>query len=430
MDKKTERSILKLLIWAGVIILAIMYSEQLWTGIVFLAQVIQPFVIGGAIAFVLNILMRQIEKIPFGKHKMPRGLSIVLTLVVIVGLLTLIGFIVVPQLGITIRDLGVKIPRFIEKASLKIQEVSANNPQVLEWFKELENMEIDWKSILETAIKFIRSGFGNVLSSTVLVAGNIIGGIVNIFIAFVFAIYALLMKEKLIDQYKRILKAYLPENIRVTTEKVLTLLNSNFRNFISGQCLEAVILGLMFFITMTILQFPYALLVGVLIGFTSLIPIVGGFIGCGISAFFIMVDSPMKAVWFIVIFLVLQQIEGNLIYPKVVGGSVGLPSIWVLTAVSVGGSLMGVLGMLMFIPLVSTGYTLLRENVNKRNALPRKENVDTAESVDVIGMGCLDTTESATIEDAPTVQNVHAQNGGRQNVKSQPKKSGKAKRRR
>jgi len=426
MNKKTERSILKLLIYAGIIILAIMYSEQLWSGIVFLAQVIQPFVIGGAIAFVLNILMRQIEKIHIGKHKVPRGLSIVLTLVLIAGVLTLIGFIVVPQLGITIRDLGVKIPKFIDKASVKIQELSANNPQVMEWIRNLENMEINWNSILETAIEFVRSGFGNVLTSTVLVAGNIIGGIVNVFIAFVFAIYALLMKEKLIDQYKRILRAYLPENIRVTTEKVLTLLNANFRNFISGQCLEAVILGFMFFIVMTILQFPYALLVGVLIGFTSLIPIVGGFIGCGISAFFILVDSPMKAVWFIVIFLVLQQIEGNLIYPKVVGGSVGLPSIWVLTAVSVGGSLMGVLGMLLFIPIVSTGYTLLRENVNKRNAMPIGKRSEPVCNV-------VSTTVENTEEKSETVEEKPAQNpepAAKKNVNSQAGKRSKSKRRR
>ena len=149
--------------------------------------------------------------------------------------------------------------------------------------------------------------------------------------------------------------------------KVCSMLYRNFSNFISGQCLEAVILGMMFVVTMTILGMPYAILVGMLISFTALIPIVGAFIGCFVGAFLILVDTPQKALWFIILFLLLQQIEGNLIYPKVVGSSVGLPAIWVLMAVSVGGSLFGIFGMLSFIPLVSTFYMLLRDDVNERN---------------------------------------------------------------
>ena len=285
MDKKTEKSILKLLIYAGIIILLIMYSKQVYEWGIFLLKVAQPFIMGGAFAFVLNIPMRQIEKIHFGKYRIKRGFSILLTLLFVIGIFTLIGFTVVPQLGITIRDLGIKIPQFIDSTYVWMQEIGETNPQIMEWLKELENLEIDWNAIFEKVVEFLKSGFGNVLSSTVLVAGNIIGGVVNVFVAFVFAIYALLMKEKLIDQFKRILKAYLPAKIRSNTEKVLSLLNVNFSSFISGQCTEAVILGFLFFIAMTILRFPYALLVGVLVGFTSLIPIVGGFLGCAIIAF-------------------------------------------------------------------------------------------------------------------------------------------------
>lgn len=149
--------------------------------------------------------------------------------------------------------------------------------------------------------------------------------------------------------------------------RVLGLLNGNFNSFITGQCLEAVILGTMFVIVLAVFRIPYALLIGVLIAFTALIPIVGAFIGCVVGAFLILVDNPAKAVVFVVIFLVLQQVEGNLIYPHVVGNSVGLPSVWVLVAVTLGGSLMGVAGMLLFIPLFSTAYTLFKDDVNMRN---------------------------------------------------------------
>ena len=151
-----------------------------------------------------------------------------------------------------------------------------------------------------------------------------------------------------------------------------SLTGKNFSNFITGQCTEAVILGSMFVVSMAVFRFPYAVMVGVLIAFTALIPIVGAFVGCFVGAFLIMVDDPVKAVWFLVLFIVLQQVEGNLIYPHVVGNSVGLPSIWVLAAVTIGGSLMGVMGMLIFIPIVSTIYALIREDVNERNRKIRK----------------------------------------------------------
>ena len=214
----------------------------------------------------------------------------------------------------------------------------------------------------------MKNGLGSVVTSTVIVASTIIGGVVNLFVSLIFAFYVLAQKERLGNQAKRIIRAYFSSRVYERTLEIVSIADKNFTNFITGQCMEAVILGSMFVVAMAVFRFPYALLVGVLIAFTALIPIVGAFIGCFVGTFLIMVDDPVKALWFLLLFIVLQQIEGNLIYPHVVGNSVGLPSIWVLAAVTVGGSLMGVSGMLIFIPIVSTIYSLLREDVNMKNS--------------------------------------------------------------
>lgn len=205
-----------------------------------------------------------------------------------------------------------------------------------------------------------------VLNSTLDLASSIIGGVVGSVVAVVFAAYILLQKERLGRQFRQLLYAYLPEHHADRITEVGTLSYRTFSRFLSGQCLEAVILGCMFFLTMSILRFPYALTISVLITVTALIPIFGAFIGCIVGAFLILTVDPMQALWFVVLFLILQQVEGNLIYPHVVGSSVGLPSIWVLAAVTIGGSVMGIAGMLIFIPLCSVFYTLLRHSILNR----------------------------------------------------------------
>ena len=192
---------------------------------------------------------------------------------------------------------------------------------------------------------------------------------VNFFISLIFSFYVLTQKEKLAEQFSKLIRAYTKPPVYDYIKKVCALLHHNFSKFITGQCTEAVILGLLFIVAMTIFGFDYEVMIGVLIAFTSLIPVVGAFIGCFIGAFLILVDDPIKAVWFLVLFIIIQQIEGNLIYPHVVGNSVGLPSIWGLAALTVGGSLMFVLVMLIFIPLLSTVYILLKEDVNRRNGM-------------------------------------------------------------
>lgn len=322
----------------------------------------------------LNIPMKLIEEKILGgwkkkaAKKWKRPLSMVLSLALIVLILALVVGMVLPQIASTAAEVGRKVPAFMEQMTLEFEQLAEKEPALADWVSRLESMEINWESIQESIVNFLKNGAGNVLNSTFNVAGSIISGVVNGAIALVFALYILAQKERLASQGRRLISAYLPVRVGDRILEICSLLYKNFSNFITGQCLEAVILGAMFVISMSIFRMPYALMVGVLIAVMALIPIVGAFIGCGVGAFLIMINNPLQALWFVVLFLVLQQIEGNLIYPRVVGNSVGLPSIWVLMAVSIGGSLFGIAGMLMFIPLMSTGYALLRESVNKRNA--------------------------------------------------------------
>ena len=372
--KEKIKQIGGLLVFAAVLVLIVMHSSLVYRGIVLCFDISKPFIIGGVIAFILNLPMRSMENKILGRWKgkaakvLKRPISMVAAIIFVALILYLVVGTVVPQISQTFYDLGAKIPKFIEDTAAKLIKMSEDYPELTEQVIALQNIQVNWDAITDSVFGFLKSGVGNVLTSTVNMAGNIIGGVFNGVISFIFAIYLLAQKEKLADQGKRIISAYLSPNAGEWVLKVLSMLHKNFSSFISGQCLEAVILGTMFVIAMSIFRMPYAFMVGVLIAFTALIPIVGAFIGCVVGAFLILIENPVMAFWFVIMFLIIQQLEGNLIYPKVVGNSVGLPSIWVLMAVSLGGSLFGVPGMLFFIPLLATIYTLLRENVNARNA--------------------------------------------------------------
>lgn len=372
-EKEKMRQIRKLILFVAAIVLLMIYSGSVWRLAGIILGIASPFLAGGAIAFALNLPLRAIElrllKRWNGKvaKKIKRPISLVLSIAFVIAVIYFVVMTMIPALQDTFAILGEQIPVFARGVVDTLEKMAVDNPELMEWVNELEEIQIDWKSLMSSLGGFLSSGMGSVLSSAVSVAGNIIGGVVNAFIAIVFAIYILVQKEKLENQGDRILSAYLPVKAYVRVKDILHRLYKNFSSFISGQCLEAVILGSLFVIFMSIFRFPYILLISVLIAFTSLIPVVGAFIGCGVGAFLILMGDPLQALWFIILFLVIQQIEGNLIYPHVVGNSVGLPSIWVLAAVTIGGSLFGVMGMLCFIPLVSTGYSLLRDSVNERN---------------------------------------------------------------
>lgn len=365
LDKNNMRKIMMLIAFAVLLLMASSNVSTIWGGIKLIVRILTPFIFGSALAFVINVPMKNIEDTLFRKkkNKMARPISLILTLLFIIAVIALVFLVIIPQLGDTLVKLGDNIQRFWPKAQRWVIGFFRETPEIVEW---IYSVEFDWEAILGQVIDFVKIGTGSILGSTVNVAKVIVSYAKNFFIGFVFAIYILLQKEVLKNQVKKILYAFFkPIKVKRIID-IARLTQKTFSNFISGQCLEAVILGTMFFIVLGILGFPYPLLIGVLIAFTAIIPVFGAFIGCAIGGFLILLENPLQALIFIGIFLLLQQIEGNLIYPHVVGNSVGLPSIWVLMAITLGGSLMGVLGMLIFIPIFSVCYALFREYVYKR----------------------------------------------------------------
>ena len=382
LNQENIRKIKEIILFTAVIIVCLWKYETVLDILFFLLNILTPFILGGAIAFVLNVPMNFVQRHLFKEErirnrkvsqKLARPVSMVLVLIAVFGIVAIVMFILIPQLGETFANLGRSIQAFIPQLQEWAARLFNDNKEIMD---TVNNLEFEWNKIMDTGINFFKSGAGSVVDSTITAAKSIVSGLTTFFIAFVFAIYILLQKEKLGVQAKKVLFAFVRRGRAEATVEVLSLTYNTFSSFLTGQCVEAVILGSMFAVSMTILKLPYALLVGMLIAFTALIPIFGAFIGCGVGAFLIFMVDPMKALIFVVLFLVLQQIEGNLIYPHVVGNSVGLPSIWVLAAVSIGGSLMGVVGMLIFIPIVSVVYALFREIVYlklKKNQIDPKE---------------------------------------------------------
>lgn len=333
----------------------------------FVLGIVMPFLVGGAIAFVINVPMKSIERHLFAKNgklaKWRRPVAYLLTLALVIGIITLALVVVIPELGNTISMIVQQVPVAVKAVQKWLIDLPDSYPALAPAVAELN---IDWSSLADSIVTFVQNFAAGVVSSGVGIFSGIVSGVVTFVIAFTFSIYVLFQKERLARQAKQILYAVFPEK---TTEKILSvaaLSNQVFSSFLSGQCVEAVILGTLFVITMSILGMPYAMLTGIVIAITALIPIFGAFIGCVIGMLLIVMVDPVQAVWFLVLFLVLQQIEGNLIYPHVVGSSVGLPSIWVLVAVTVGGNMFGILGILVFIPLCSVLYALFAMFVKKR----------------------------------------------------------------
>ena len=372
LDKENIKKIRWLIAFAILLYLGVQNLHIVISTVRVLLGFLFPFIIGFGIAFILNIPMKFIEHHLFGKalkqekktvQKLARPVSLVLSICFVICIIVIVMLVVVPELGATFVNIAKKIEENIPVFQKWIDNVFGNNPEVVKW---AQSLDIEPGKIIDSVLSVLKNGVNNIVSSTVSITMGLLTTAMNVSIGFVFACYVLLQKEKLLQQIKKAMYAMFPEKpVRYLTH-VWNLANRIFSSFITGQCIEAVILGSMFFVSMTILHFPYAMLVGVLISFTALIPLFGGIIGCWVAFFLILMISPVKAVLFLGLVLILQQIEGNLIYPHVVGGSVGLPSIWVLVAVTLGGSLMGIAGMLIFIPTVSVIYTLFREWVYAR----------------------------------------------------------------
>ena len=371
LSKLSMKKIRELIIFTVLLVVALWKFEVVIDVLKTIWGIIFPFVLGGAIAFVINVPMSFLETKIFGKikegnkagEKLARPISILLTIILAVGVIILVMFGVIPQLTRTIASLMTSVANFIPQMQNWIREFSHNNQDIM---KLVNQVQFNPDQAIKWGISILGSGAGNMMNTTMSAVGSIVSGFATFFIAFSFACYILFQKEKLYIQIRKIFFAFIPRKKAEAFLQICSLTYRTFANFLAGQCLEAVILGSMFVITLSILKMPYALLIGTLIAFTALIPIFGAFIGCAVGCFLIFMVSPKQAILFIIIFLILQQIEGNLIYPHVVGGSVGLPSIWVLAAVTIGGNLMGIVGMLIFIPLVSVLYTIFREVVYLR----------------------------------------------------------------
>lgn len=372
LDKENVKKIRGLIFFTALIFVALWNYKMIFQAVKFVGRVLLPFAIGGAIAFILNVPMRFIEnrlfeQTKFGKtkwgQKFARPLSFIIALLFVIGIIGIVIFVVVPELGNTVMNIGKTVQEFVPQVQVWAEKMFQDNPELV---AQIQSFEFNWDKILGNVVNFLKNGAGSVLGTTVEAAKNIVSGVYTFFIAFVFSCYILLQKEKLSIQVRKLMYAFLPKDWSDILVALGSVSHKTFSSFLTGQCVEAVILGAMFFVVMTIIKLPYALLIAVLIAFTALIPIFGAFIGCGVGTLLIFMVDPMKALIFIIMFLVLQQIEGNFVYPHVVGNSVGLPSIWVLAAVSIGASLMGVVGMLIFIPIVSVVYTILRGIVNRR----------------------------------------------------------------
>lgn len=342
----------------------------------------KPIIFGFAVAYPTNILMSFYERHFFPKSqkngviKLRKPVCLIGAIISILGVVALVAVLVTPQFIACITKLFEEIPPAIEFVSKKLRENEFISNEVMSAINEF-----DWKTKLADMAETITTGVGNAVGVAFSAITSVFSTIANIVICIIFSLYVLLEKEKLLNQLRKIGKHYLPHKIYTKSLHVCSVMNESFRRFIVGQCLEAVILGTLCTIGMFILRIPYAPMIGALMGFTALIPVFGGLIGAGVGAFLILMDSPIKALIFIVFVIILQQFEGNVIYPKVVGSSTGLPGLWVLAAVTIGGGVSGILGMLVAVPVAATIYKLVRDDmtIEKKHrwdflAVPEKFN--------------------------------------------------------
>lgn len=330
-----------------------------------LFKLLFPFILGGMLAFVLNIPMTKIEnfikkKQKKKKSKLPvRTISIVLSLVLLIAFIAIIAFLLIPELVDNIRLLLSNIPKVINDIQEWIIDLVDNYPDIQKQIEKTFSSKMNFNDIIVSVLNYVINGSINIITS-------LVSSLFTLFTAIVFAVYMLSQKEYLISGIKKVMYAYMKKEHVEKILEIASLANHTFSKFISGQCVEAIILGCIFFVVLSLLRFPYALIISVLITITALIPMFGAMIAMVIGALLIAVTSPMKAIIFIVVFQVIQQIENNFIYPKVVGKSVGLSSIWTLLAIILGGSLMGIVGMLIGLPLASILYAILRSETNEK----------------------------------------------------------------
>lgn len=329
-----------------------------------------PLFVGAIIAFFINIVMSAYEKWLFKKCRkkgilrFKRAISLALALITILAILSLIVTIVVPQLVDCLELIVNLFPKAARWVIGKLDNVEVVPQTIIDLLANT-----DWKSQIGKIVNVVTSGIGDTVQIVFSTLTTVFSGIVTAILSIIFAVYLLVSKNKIANQAGRVITVYLPEKIHSKIFYVYKVFSQTFRRYFVGQCTEALILGILCILGMLILGLPYASMIGTLVAFTSLVPIAGAYIGAVIGALMIVTDSPAKALVFIIFLVILQQIEGNLIYPKVVGSSIGLPGIWVLAAVTVGGSVAGIAGMLLGVPLVAVVYTIVKNDMSKRSPI-------------------------------------------------------------
>lgn len=372
LEKKFTGKVTMLIVLAILLYIGFNYWNSVMGVFKSVYDILFPFILGGCIAFILNIpvtiLSNKLSNVK-GKsigaviRKGSTAISIILSCFIIIGILVLMSYIIIPN----IIDTFMILPKTLDNSTTAFKNWISTNTRLSNKIIDMINSSgVNWNSIFDNVKSSVFNGASSVIVTTLGVATTFASAVVEFILGFIFSIYILAQKKKLGNQFKKILYAFLPTERADSILEVISLTSKTFSNFITGQCIESAILGLMFFVTMVIFKFPYALVISILIAFTAVIPVLGSLIGCVIGTFLIVMVDPMKAGLFIIVFLILKQIEDNLIYPKIVGNSIGLPSIWVLVAITIGGKAFGIVGMIIFIPLFSVAYVLFRKEVYMR----------------------------------------------------------------
>lgn len=382
LAKENMKQILLIIVFTALLIFALVNYQVLLALLGALYRILSPFLAGFCVAFIMNELLKALERLwdkcdARGKRrrrealrrKAKRPACLALSVLIVLSMISAMFLIIIPEIKSTVTLISDSMPEYVHETEAWLAKAS---DFLGEHGIDVPKIDIDIAKIADRITKSLSNMGGSIFNLTVNATTSIVSSIYDVLLAFVFAIYLLAQKERLISQGKRILYAILPEKTYERLTGILRLSNHTFSSFVSGQLMEALILGVLCFIGMMLFRMPYAAAASILVGFTALIPLLGSFIGTGIGAFLILFVDPAKALGFILFIIVLQQLEGNLIYPKVVGKSVGLPGIWVLVAVTVGGDAFGVMGMLVGVPICSVAYTLVREFVRHRVSLKEK----------------------------------------------------------
>lgn len=382
-DSKNTKKILLIITYTILLCFALIKLDVVLKCLGYGLNLLKPFIYGFCIAFILNIPLSKIESI-FNKNrkvkkskiknkqkdinedikvsKKLRCLSLTLSIFIFIGIILLTLFLVIPEFINTISIFKENIPTAFNTCQQWLEDLMKNYPNVIE---KIKSVRPNWNEIEVSVSEFVKNAATGIIGVSIDFIVGFFSGVINLFMGLVFAIYMLLQKEKLIKQFKKLFKAYLPEDKSRKLFSIGSITNDTFKKFFGGQFIEAILLGFLCFIGMTIFKMPYALTISVLIGVTALIPVFGAFFGTIIGAILILAVNPTQAFWFVVYIFVIQQIDGNLFYPKIVGESVGLPGIWVMLAVIVGGNSLGIIGMLIGVPVASIIYKLVKEYVNR-----------------------------------------------------------------